>query len=191
MDFFDDFNNLFGFDWWGNAPEGSVGTIDEAGDKVIADAASQPTPLDNMEWEGKPHQKSELEAMIEDVLNLTEPPPTRDVRTDGSSASHLIHQTHFLNKPQVSAHSGEIPQPLQNHIPPQQPYYHGQVPYNPYQYQAQNPHPVPTHAQYYPSYPHPAAHPYYYPPAYMQHAPHGVPEAQPESNSEVEPNLGE
>merc|ERR1719318_590647 len=140
MGFFEEFNNLFGYDWWG------TGTADKEPEKEHGET-------------NKYQKDDELEALIEDVLFLTEPPPTKEVRYE-EHKSH--HPPSPLSHPQPSPQlQTTAPHPWQNHQVPVQNQYpplQGQVPHNPTA-TIQDNQPIPPSTPY-----HPPPHPYYYNP---------------------------
>merc|ERR1719318_1710997 len=112
MGFFEEFNNLFGYDWWGTV------TADKEPEKEHGET-------------NKYQKDDELEALIEDVLFLTEPPPTKEVRYE-EHKSH--HPPSPLSHPQPSPQlQTTAPHPWQNQVPVQEQYppIQPQVHYNP------------------------------------------------------------
>merc|ERR1719318_1871023 len=140
MGFFEEFNNLFGYDWWG------TGTADKEPEKEHGET-------------NKYQKDDELEALIEDVLFLTEPPPTKEVRYEQHKPHHPPSPPSHPLSPSLQT---SPPHPWQNQVPVQDQYpplQGHQVPYNP---TIQDNQPIPPSTPYHP--PHHPPHPYYYNP---------------------------
>jgi len=166
MDFFEDFNNLFGYDWWGGKGSEEVKPVenDAAGPKV-----------ENIEWKDSQKQGRDaaIDAMVEDVLQATETHPS-----NGQKSAPVTPIGHPAQNPQPS-HHGQWNHPVQSshgqahQQPVQSPHSAQQAvppPYMQYQYPPQGNHPGYPQGHYPQPYPHP---PYYYPPAFVQ-TPQGV-----------------
>jgi len=201
-DFFEDFNSLFGYNWWGTDSKEPSETVKEV---------------------EKPKQKNEIDAMIEDVLQFTErpnilsrsgdKPPESTLPPQGQSLSsaplpqHANANLHTDSLPSSQHQTSQTPvystennkneqaHPTPAHAPGPLPWHGPHLQSVPGSAAQQ-----PIHAQYppypYPSqqgihpYPHPAGNSFFYPPAFVQ-TPYGIqpvpssPKEETVSDSEV------